>query len=208
MLTSLSVTDFLNEIASDAPAPGGGSVSAVAASLGAALASMVCRLTIGKKKYADVQVEMEKTLKQSEDLRAKFNSIIDEDTLAFNQVMAAYGLPKKTEEQKVKRAVEIQNAIKMATLVPLRLIGLCIEAMELVKIIVEKGNQNSISDAGVAALMLHAGCEGAALNVKINLGSLIDADFVAQTKTEVEHYRTSLETSTSDILASVNNNLA
>ncbi len=208
MLTSLSVTYFLNEIASDTPAPGGGSVSAVAASLGAALASMVCRLTIGKRKYADVQVEMEKTLKQSENLRAKFNSIIEEDTLAFDQVMAAYGLPKETEEQKVKRAVEIQNAIKMATLVPLRLIGLCIEAMELVKIIVEKGNQNSISDAGVAALMLHAGCEGAMLNVKINLGSLIDADFVAQTKTEVEHYRTSLETSTSDILASVNNHLA
>lgn len=208
MLTSLSVTYFLNEIASDTPAPGGGSVSAVAASLGAALASMVCRLTIGKRKYADVQVEMEKTLKQSENLRAKFNSIIEEDTLAFDQVMAAYGLPKETEEQKVKRAVEIQNAIKMATLVPLRLIGLCIEAMELVKIIVEKGNQNSISDAGVAALMLHAGCEGAMLNVKINLGSLIDTDFVAQTKTEVEHYRTSLETSTSDILASVNNHLA
>ena len=208
MLTSLSVTDFLNEIASNSPAPGGGSVSAHAASLGAALTSMVCRLTTGKKKYADVQIEIEKVLMQSEELRAKFSAIIDEDTLAFNQVMAAYGLPKETEEQKVKRAVEIQNAIKMATLVPLRLIGLCIEAMELVKIIVEKGNQNSISDAGVAALMLHAGCEGAALNVKINLGSLIDADFVAQTKTEVEHYRTSLETSTSDILASVNNHLA
>ncbi len=103
---------------------------------------MVCRLTIGKKKYADVQVEMEKTLKQAEELRAKFNSIIDEDTLAFDQVMTAYGLSKETEEQKVKRATEIQDAIKIATLVPLKLIKLCIEAMELVKIIVEKGNQN------------------------------------------------------------------
>jgi formiminotetrahydrofolate cyclodeaminase len=208
MLTSLSVTDFLDEIASNSPAPGGGSVSALTASLGAALTSMVCRLTIGKKKYADVQLEMEKTLKQAEELRAKFNSIIDEDTLAFNQVMTAYGLSKETEEQKVKRATEIQDAIKIATLVPLKLIKLCIEAMELVKIIVEKGNQNSISDAGVAALILQAGCQGAVLNVKTNLGSLSDVNFVAQTKTEVEHYRTSLETFTSDILASVNKHLA
>jgi formiminotetrahydrofolate cyclodeaminase len=207
MLTSLSVTGFLNEIASDAPAPGGGSASALAASLGAALASMVCRLTIGKNKYADVQVEMEKTLKQAEDLRAKLNAIIDEDTAAFSKVMAAYGLPKETEEQKVKRTAEIQEAIKTATLIPLKLMGLCIEAMKLVKIIIEKGNHNSLSDAGVAALMLHAGCEGAALNVKINLGSLSDANFVAQTKMKVEQYCSSLEIFTSDILARVNKHL-
>ena len=208
MITSLSVTDFLDELASSSPAPGGGSVSALAASLGAALTSMVCRLTIGKKKYSDVQGEMEKVLKQSEELRAQFNAIIDEDTAAFNKIMAAYGLPKDTEEQKVKRTAEIQKATKTATLVPLRLIELCIKALELVKIIVEKGNQNSLSDAGVAALVLHAGGEGAALNVKINLGSLSDISFVAQTKTKVEHYRISLETFTSDILAYVNKHLA
>jgi formiminotetrahydrofolate cyclodeaminase len=207
MLTSLSVTDFLDEIASNAPAPGGGSVSALAGSLGAALTSMVCRLTLGKKKYAHVQEEIEQALKQSEELRVKFNAIIDEDTLAFNKVMAAYGLQKETEEQKTKRAAEIQEAMKTATLIPLKLMGLCIEAMELVKIIVEQGNQNSISDAGVAALMLHAGCEGAALNVTINLGSLRDANFVDQTKTKLEQHRTSLNTFTSDIFASVNKHL-
>ncbi|MCX6122498.1 MAG: cyclodeaminase/cyclohydrolase family protein [Ignavibacteriales bacterium] len=207
MLTSLSVTNFLDELASSSPAPGGGSVSALAASLGTALTSMVCRLTIGKKKYADVQGEMEEVLKQSEELRAQFNAMIDEDTAAFNKVMAAYGLPKETEEQKVKRTAEIQKAMKTATLVPLRLMELCLNALELVKIIVEKGNQNSLSDAGVAALILHAGGEGAALNVKINLGSLSDSSFVAQTKTKVEHYRISLETFTSDILASVNKHL-
>jgi len=207
MLTSLSVADFLQEIASNSPAPGGGSVSALAASLGAALTSMVCHLTIGKKKYADVQEEIEKTLKQSEELSVQFNAIIDEDTIAFNKVMVAYGLPKETEEQKTKRTAEIQIAIKMATLIPLKLMELCIEALELVKILIIKGNQSSLSDTGVAALMLHAGCEGAALNVKINLGSLSDADFVSQTKTKVEHYRTSLETSSSDILASVNKQL-
>jgi len=207
MLTSLSVTDFLQEIATDSPAPGGGSASALAASLGAALTSMVCRLTIGKKKYADVQSEMEKTLKQSEELRVKFNAIIEEDTTAFNKVMAAYALQKETEEQKMKRTAEIQEAMKTATLIPLKLMGLCIEAMGLVKIVVEQGNQNSLSDAGVAALMLHAGCEGAALNIKINLSSLSDANFVTQTKTKAEHYRTSLETFTSDVFACVNRHL-
>jgi methenyltetrahydrofolate cyclohydrolase len=207
MLTSLSVTDFLNEIASNSPAPGGGSVSALAASLGSALTSMVCQLTISKKKYADVQPEIEEVLKRSEALRTQFNAIIDEDTAAFNKVMIAYRLAKETEEQKTKRTAEIQEALKTATLIPLKLMGLCIEAMKLVKILVEKGNQSSLSDAGVAALVLHAGCEGAALNVKINLGSLSDAPFVTQTKTQMEHYRHSLKTFSSDILASVNNRL-
>ena len=147
MLSSLSVTDLLNEIASNSPAPGGGSVSALAASLGAALTSMVCRLTLGKKKYTDVQVEMEIILKRSEYLRVQFISLIDEDTEAFDKVIAAYGLPKETEEQKTKRIAEIQKALKIATLVPLKLTELCREAMELVKIVVEKGNKNSISDA-------------------------------------------------------------
>jgi formiminotetrahydrofolate cyclodeaminase len=208
MLSSLSVTDLLNEIASDSPAPGGGSVSALAASLGAALTSMVCRLTIGKKKYIDVQSEIEKVLKRSEDLRVQFISLIDEDTEAFNKVMAAYGLLKETEEQKVKRTAEIQSALKTATLVPLKLMELCREAMELVRIVVEKGNQNSISDASVAALMLQAGCEGAALNVKINLGSISDTDFVEQTKMKLEQHRASMNTSTSDIFTCLNKHLA
>jgi methenyltetrahydrofolate cyclohydrolase len=207
MLTSLSVTDFLDELASGSPAPGGGSVSALAASLGTALTSMVCRLTIGKKKYADVQGEMEEVLKQSEELRAQFNAMIDEDTAAFNKVIAAYGLPKETEVQKVKRTAEIQETIKTATLVPLRLMELCINALELVKVIVEKGNHNSISDAGVAAFVLRAGCEGAALNVKTNLGSLIDVNFVNQTRTKMEQHLTSLETSSTSILASMNKNI-
>jgi len=203
MLSSLSVTDLLNEIASNSPAPGGGSVSALAASLGAALTSMVCRLTIGKKKYIDVQMEIENVLKRSEDLRVQFIAIIDEDTKAFNKVMVAYGLPKETEDQKVKRIGEIQNALKTATLVPLKLMELCREAMELVKIVVEKGNQNSISDASVAALMFQAGCDGAALNVKINLGSVSDTDFVEETKMKMDHFSTSLKSSTADIFAYV-----
>ena len=208
MMTSLSVTDFLDVIASPSPAPGGGSVSALAATLGSALTSMVCRLTIGKKKYADVQGEMEKVLKQSEELRAQFKAIIDEDTAAYNKVMAAYGLPKDTEEQKSKRTTEIQEAMKTATFVPFKLMELCGEAIKLVKIVAEQGNQSAISDAGVAVLMLQAGYEGAALNVKINLGSISDAGFVAQTKIKVEQHLVSLDNCISDLLADVNTHLA
>ena len=204
MLSSLSVTDLLNEIASNSPAPGGGSVSALAASLGAALTSMVCRLTIGKKKYIDVQTEIEKALKRSEDLRVQFISLIDEDTEAFNKVMAAYGLPKETEEQKMKRTAEIQNAMKTATLVPLKLMELCGEAMELVKTVVEKGNQNSISDASVAALMLQAGCEGAALNVLINLNSLQDEAFVEAKRTITNTLRISVSDDFQHIFSQIN----
>jgi formiminotetrahydrofolate cyclodeaminase len=148
-------------------------------------------------------MEIENVLKRSEDLRVQFIAIIDEDTKAFNKVMVAYGLPKETEDQKVKRTGEIQNALKTATLVPLKLMELCREAMELVKIVVEKGNQNSISDASVAALMFQAGCDGAALNVKINLGSVSDTDFVEETKMKMDHFSTSLKSSTADIFAYV-----
>jgi methenyltetrahydrofolate cyclohydrolase len=205
MLSTLPLSDFLNETASSSPAPGGGSISALAASLGTALASMVCRLTIGKKKYEDVQSEMENILMQTEALRPQFMALIDEDTSAFNNVMAAYGLPKETDEQKANRRAEIQAAMKTATLVPLNLMELCIESLKLVSTLVEKGNRNSISDAGVAALMLQAGGEGAALNVNINLGSLTDADFVEQTKIKVGQYRASLEIITSEILVCVHN---
>jgi formiminotetrahydrofolate cyclodeaminase len=204
MLTSLSVNDFLDEIASPSPAPGGGSVSALAATFGAALTSMVCCLTIGKKKYADVQSEMEKVLKQSEELRAHFKAIIDEDTAAYNKVMSAYGLPKDTEEQKSKRTAEIQEAMKTATIVPLKLMGHCMEAMKLVQIIAEQGNQNSLSDAGVAALMLHAGCEGAALNVLINLNCMQDKVFVEAKRAIANTIRTSVSDDFQLILYRIN----
>jgi len=200
MLTSLRVTGFLNKTASNSPAPGGGSVSALAASLGAALTSMVCRLTIGKKKYADVQPEMEIVLKQSEELRAQCTAIIDEDTAAFNNVMAAFALPRDTEEQKTIRTTAIQEATKAATVVPLKLMELCSKAIKLVSVITEKGNQNSVSDAGVAAWMFRAGSEGAALNVKINLAGLHDAAFKEHIQQHMQQYLQHTQTEADAIL--------
>jgi formiminotetrahydrofolate cyclodeaminase len=203
MLTDLSVNDFLDTVASDSPAPGGGSVSALAASLGTALTSMVCRLTIGRKKYADVQREMENVLKRSEAFRAQCAALIDEDTEAFTRVMAAYALPKGTEEERTNRTSEIQEAMKTATLVPLKLMEICCEAMNLVQVVVKKGNQNSLSDAGVAALMLRAGCEGAALNVTINLVSLDDNGFIQETNSKMELLLGSVENTASEIIATI-----
>lgn len=180
MLIRKPVNEFLDELASNSPAPGGGSVAALSGAIGTALTSMVCRLTIGKKKYADVQPEMEDVLKKSEELRGTFSKLLDDDTAAFNEVMAAFSLSKATEEEQRKRNAAIQAATKKATLIPLNVMQLCEQALRLAKTTAEKGNKNSASDAGVAALMLQSACAGAALNVRINLGSLEDQAFVQE----------------------------
>jgi len=207
MLTTRTVSQFLDETASNSATPGGGSVSALTAALGASLTSMVCRLTIGKKKYTDVQAEMEEILTESEELRKRATAIIDEDTAAFDRVMAAFALPKETDEQKTRRTEAVQAATKQATLVPLRLMELTAGAIPLVKAVAAKGNRNSLSDAGVAALMLSAACEGAALNVRINLGGLTDRGFVSETRASVERLLGLVRDGVAAVLAGVNQQL-
>lgn len=204
MLTELTVQEFINELSSNSPAPGGGSVAALAGSMGAALTAMVCRLTVGKKKYADVQNEMESTLREAEELRGEFLRLVDEDTAAFNEVMAAFGLSKETPEKQERRTAAIQVATKKATLVPLNLMMLTEKAVALAKIVAEKGNKNSASDAGVAALMLQAACSGAALNVRINLGSLKDESFARETTGQMKEIVQRVEAGVTETLASVN----
>jgi formiminotetrahydrofolate cyclodeaminase len=147
---------------------------------------MVCHLTIGKKKYAAFEDEMKKTLSQSEDLRMQFIALVDADTAAFNKVMEAYGLPKDSEAQKTLRSAAIRAATKEATLVPLEVMRHCIDALALAQNVAAKGNVNSVSDAGVSALMLHAACESAALNVRINLTGLDDSEFAGWKADELE----------------------
>jgi len=178
MLVKKTVNGFLDELASSSPAPGGGSVAALAGALGAALTSMVCNLTIGKKKYAHVDGEMKKILKDAEELRSRFTGLVDKDTEAFNKVMEAFGLPKENDAQKALRDAAIAAATKEATMVPLEVMKHCIDALALAQNVAANGNKNSVSDAGVAALMLHAACESAALNVRINLNGLSDQEFV------------------------------
>jgi glutamate formiminotransferase/formiminotetrahydrofolate cyclodeaminase len=185
-LASLQVNKFLNELAASSPAPGGGSVAALAGSCGAALVSMVCHLTIGKDQYKDVEVELKNTLKKSEKLRKKLTILIDDDTNAFNEVISAFKLPKETESQKKIRTEKIQNGYKIAANVPLNTARLCSEILDIALIIAEKGNKNSITDAGVAALMSQAAVESALYNVEINLGSIKDSDFVSQISKEMK----------------------
>ena len=186
MLTKKTISSFLDELASPSPAPGGGSVAALAGALGAALTTMVCNLTIGKKKYLAVDEDMKKVRAEAEKLRVRFTELVDEDTQAFNKVMEAYTLPKDSEAQKTLRGAAIAAATKEATLIPLEVMKHCIDAMALAQQVASSGNTNSVSDAGVSAYMLHAACEGAALNVRINLNGLSDGDFVGWKSDEVE----------------------
>jgi len=199
-LALLSVKGFLSELASKSPAPGGGSVAALSGALGTALSSMVCNLTVGKEKYKDVENEIKEVLAKSEKLRKELTSLIDEDTEAFNDVMKAFKMPKETDEQKKKRSNAIQEGYKTAAQVPLKTAQTCTEILDIAKVLAEKGNQNSITDAAVSALMTKAGVKGAILNVRINLGSIKDEAFVGKISKELSELENSTERKTEEIL--------
>ena len=179
-LTDKSVAIFLDELASAAPAPGGGSVAALGGALGAALVSMVCNLTVGRKKYADVEPEVKKLLAQAEALRADLTRLLDEDVAAYTRVSEAMKMPRDTEEQKAARQETLQAALKQATDVPMRIADACAQVIELCGPAADMGNVNAVSDAGVAALVAEAALRSAALNVMINLGWIEDHDFAAE----------------------------
>ena len=202
-LVQKTLTSFLDELASNSPAPGGGSVAALSGSLGSALTSMVCRLTIGKKKYAEVEAEMKAVLESSEKLRAVFTRLVDADTEAFNKVMDAYSLPKDTDDQKALRNAAIQEATKEAALVPLEVMKHGIDALALARTVAQKGNLNSASDAGVSALMIGACIEAAGLNVRINLTAIADAEFKEWRSSEVESIRRTGRDAAEEVLSIV-----
>ena len=206
-LASMKINSFLSELASSSPAPGGGSVAALAGSLGAALSSMVCNLTIGKEKYIDVLDEIKETLKKSEKIRKNLIRLIDEDTKAFNDVMKAFKMPKESENQKEKRRKAIQEGYKNAAKVPFKTAEICEKIFEVAKIVAKKGNQNSITDSAVSAIMAKAGIESAILNVKINLGSIKDENFVKKISSELTKLQNAADKKTSEILKIVNSKI-
>jgi len=180
MLSNLSCNDFLEELASNSPAPGGGSVAAFAGALSAALVSMVANLTIGKEKFKEQEPEFNEILNKATDFKCKLKECIDKDTEAFNQVMEAYKLPKTTEKEKAIRTQCIQKELQNAASLPMQVAEMCLEVLKLVKICALRGNSNAISDTGVAALMGLSGLQGALFNVDINLNSIKDEYFVEQ----------------------------
>ena len=185
-LTDKSITAFLDELSSDAPAPGGGSVAALSGALGAALVSMVCNLTLGKKGYEDVQDEIDDLLAQSEALRKELAGLLEEDVKAYTGYSLAAKMPRGTDEEKAERQVAMQAALKVATDVPLTIAEAAVKVMDLCMPAAEQGNKWAVSDAGVAVLMAEAALRSAALNVLINLGTLKDKEFVADRRAKLD----------------------
>ena len=177
-LRKLTVEGFINETASSSPAPGGGSIAALNAASSAALITMVANLTLGKEKYAAVEEDMKEVAAKAGALKDDFLALIDEDSNAFNKIMAAFKLPKDTDEAKKARSAAIQDATKGAALVPFKVGQKANELFALAEEVITKGNQNAITDGAVAAMNARAAVRGAFLNVKINLGSIKDGLFV------------------------------
>ena len=177
-LVDMNLTDFVHETASESPAPGGGSISAYMGSLGAALATMVANLSSHKRGWDERWEEFSDWAEKGKYYHDELLKMVDEDTNAFNRIMDAFGLPKKTQEEKAARQRAIQEATKFAIEVPFKVMNLCYESMSVAKAMAEIGNPNSVSDAGVGAMAACAGVRGAYLNVKINASGLDDKAFV------------------------------
>ena len=173
-LIEMTLTGFVDTTASDAPAPGGGAVSALEGALGAALTSMVCALTLGKKKYAAVQDDITRLMDASLELQADLLGLIDKDARAFEPLAKAYSLPSSTEEEKAEKARVMAVVLKDACDVPMEIMVLCCRALDLIAEYAQKGSVIAISDAGVAAALCVSALKGASLNVFINTKSMAD----------------------------------
>jgi len=185
MLVKLPVEEFSRVLGSNSPAPGGGSVAALSGALGANLVSMVCSLSIGKKDYESFDNELTEALKLAQTLSEGLLKRVDLDTEAFNRVMAAFKMKKQTEEEVKSRTEAIQAGFKEAVRSPLGIARECLDVLRLANKLLGKSNTNALSDLGVASLQAYAGLEGAIMNVKINIPSIRDTNFVSETSLEV-----------------------
>lgn len=179
-LVQMTLESFSEALASHAPAPGGGSAAALCGALAAGLAAMVGRLTVGREKYRRSWAALETTTARGDELRARLLELVDADTRAYNQVMAAYRLPRETESQKADRSRAIQEAAQEAARIPLHTLRAAADCLGLVRTAIEYGNPNCITDAGTAAELIRAAAVGAAYNVRINLGGIRDKEFTAR----------------------------
>lgn len=180
MMLEKKTTEFLEELSSSAPVPGGGGASAAAGAYAAALGLMVGNLTTGKKKYADVEEEICESMKKLEQLRDKLTRLVDEDAKAFEPLSKAYGMPKETEEQKKLKEQVMETALREACRVPLEIMEVSIEVMELLQVLEEKGSRLTVSDAGVGILFAKTSLEGASLNVFINTRLMKDRKYAEE----------------------------
>jgi formiminotetrahydrofolate cyclodeaminase len=186
MITQQPLETFLDNLASAAPTPGGGSAAAVIGAMGAALLSMVCNVTLGKKGQEPVAADMQAVRDRSERLRARLTEMVADDVAAFDGLMAAYRLPKASEEEKLRRAEAIQFTLRAATETPLACARACAQVVALSRRAAEKGYSGVVSDAGVGVLAANSALRSAALNVYINAPSLTDRDYAQKAVAEIE----------------------
>jgi methenyltetrahydrofolate cyclohydrolase len=186
MLSSLSVSEYADQLASKRPAPGGGSAAALAGALAVALGEMVGNFTVGKKKYAAVEAEVHPALEQLTGLRAQLLELVDADAEAYRGVGAAYGMPGDTDDEKKNRSEAIEAALKAAAEVPRQVVLKVEQALAALPVLLEKGNPNLVSDVGVAAKLGEAALECAWLNVEVNLALLEDRQHVARLRAEMK----------------------
>lgn len=184
-----TIAGFLETLASDSPTPGGGAVAALCGAAGAALISMVCRLTIGRESYEDAEVWMRDRLDEADDARSALLALADSDAGAFDAVMAAFKMPKGDDRERAERSAAIQRAYEGAARVPLEVAGRAVDLMELATGATERGNANAASDALSAAHVLHAAAHCALANVAINAAGLKDETLVRELRSEIDSLR-------------------
>lgn len=206
-ISSLSINEFLEDLGSSSPTPGGGSASALCASIASRLTQMVASLTIGRPRFEKVQEEMTQAVEKGKILSGKFLDLAMKDSEAYDLFMKALSLPKDDEQEKARRKDSMQEALKQSTLVPLQTLELAKELVANSLIVAEKGNPNAITDAGVSALLADAAARGAAMNVKINLASIEDESFVQDGLHRVEAELGELEAAVEKVLTIVNSKL-
>jgi formiminotetrahydrofolate cyclodeaminase len=203
VLVNRKITEYLEKAAAGTAVPGGGSVAALNAALAASLTEMVANLTVGKKGYEAVEEDMKALAGKASQLRNKLTAAIDQDADAYTEVMAAYKLPKTTDEETSLRKQKIQDAIKHAALVPLEVARDALAVIDLAGRAIRKGNKNAASDGAVAAMNARTAALAAIYNVKINLSSIKDDDFVKKLAQEAEELQTQVVKRENDALSYV-----
>lgn len=201
MLADLTLKEYLEKTASNTPVPGGGSGAALCAAIAAGLVEMVANLTMGKSGYEDRNAEMSTIAKQAAELKDKLTAGIDQDAAAYNQVMSAFKLPTKTEEEKKIRRKAIQNSLRQAALVPLGVARDAFKVIEKAGVVVEKGNKNAITDGAVGAMLAKTAVLGALLNVRINLSAIKNGRFVGAVSKEARQLEDAVKIKEQEILS-------
>ena len=208
MITQSSLQSFLDELASGAPTPGGGSAAAIMGAMGAALLSMVCTVTTAKKGHEAVAAELNAVRDESEQLRARLTAMVAEDIAAFDGLMAAYRLPKASDAEKSQRTEAIQSNLRAATETPLACARACAEVVALSRRVGEKGYAGVISDAGVGVRAADSALRSAALNVFVNAPALKDRAYALAATAEVEKLLEQCARESQAVFALVRNRLA